>query len=274
VERQRKGIPLHREPLPTLPYPNVTRFEIVYPLDLFQIPQNDTQNVVVETDADAAYDSQVRIRAEPPVLEVATRAPLRGGRIRWRLRPMPGAAVGSSGEVIVTLTKPDGTQLESRVLFEVVAPVEREARRMQGHVPPFDILPVSPEDGELWSALWEEDSESAAEQVKHAYKILPTAGKTVVYYSTVFEPYKATVEKLKNSYPGRLAAFETHYQIWVGYHAILQSQRSTQEKSGVTTEALEQIQELERQTVAQMQVKVALRLAEMAEDKIRKGTDD
>jgi hypothetical protein len=273
VEREGKSPPLHREPLPTLPFPNVTRFEIVYPLDLFQIPLNDTQNVVVETDADAAYDSQVRVRSEPLVLEVATRAPLRGGRVRWRLRPVEGAPIGSTGEVIVTLTKPDGTQMTSRVLFEVVPPIEKEARRVQGHVPPFDILPVSPDNHELWSALWEDDNDDPVEQAKHAYKILPSAGKTVVYYSTVFEPFRATVEKLKNSYHGRLAAFETHYQIWVGYHAILQSQRLIQEKSGVTAEALEQIQEQERQTVAQMQIKVALRLAEMAEQRARTGTD-
>src|SRR5690606_21811010 len=83
--------PVVPDPLPTLPYPQVTYFEIVYPLSSFELPLNGVQSVIVNTDADAAFDSSLKIRSEPPVLEVATKSTLRGGRMRWRLRAVSGA---------------------------------------------------------------------------------------------------------------------------------------------------------------------------------------
>src|SRR5437879_2501804 len=134
VERKPGPRPVVRDPLPTLPYPQVTKFEIVFPTDLFQVPQNDTQAIVVETDADGAFEPYIHIRSEPAVLSVATHAPLSGGRARWRLRPMETATIGQEGEVIATLTKPDGTQLVSKVLFEILAPKEKRSKEAAGQV--------------------------------------------------------------------------------------------------------------------------------------------
>jgi len=252
VEGGRDGRPRNRDPLPTLPYPSVTRFAIVYPVDIFQLPLNDTQAVVVETDADAAYDRFVQIRSEPPLLEIATRAPLRGGRIRWRLRPVQGSLAGQSGEVIATLTKPDGTQLTSKVLFELLPAREKESRKARGQVPPFDIKPIAPENSETWNVLWPDDRDDPTLQRAHAYKALQAGGAITVYYSTVFAPYRELIDRLKTTLPARCTAFDTNYAVWVGYHAILQSQQSPAESSGVNDETLEQIQELERQTVARV----------------------
>lgn len=201
------------------------------------------------------------------MLTVATRAPLRGGRIRWRLRPLPEAQVGQEGEVIVTLTKPDGSQLESRVLFELLSAQEKESKKSQGYVPPFEIKPISPEEGELWNVLWEDDKDDPDLQVKHAYKVLEAGGTVTVFYSVIFAPYKDAIDKLKVSNPGRVPIFDTNYQIWIGYHAILQSQQPVQETSGVSDEVLEQLQEMERQTVARVQVRQALRIAGLLEQK-------
>lgn len=267
VEKERRKRPRVQDPLPTLPFPSVTRFEFVYPVDIFELPLNETQPLVVETDADAAYDKHVQIRAVPPVLEVATRAPLRGGRIRWRLRPVQGAQVGQTGEVIAALTKPDGTQLLSKVLFELKPAREKEAKQSKGQVPPFEIKPISPENSETWNHLWPDDRDDPALQSAHAYKALPAGGTITVYYSTVFTPYSELLEKLKMSHPSRCAAFETNYAVWVGYHAILQSQQKPSETSGVTDEAVDQIQEMERQTVARVQVRQAMRTAELLEQK-------
>ena len=255
------------DPLPTLPYPQVTRFEIVYPKDLFQLPLNDTQAIVVETDADAAFDKFVSIRSEPPILVLATRAPLRGGRIRWRLRPGPNAQARQEGEVIATITKPDGSQMSSKVLFELLPAQEKEAKKAAGYVPPFEIKPISPADGERWNALWSDDHDDPELQAKHAYKVLHGGGTVTVFYSTVFAPYKEAGERLKVASAARLPIFETNYQIWVGYHAILQSQQPIQESSGASDEMLEQIQEVERQTVARVQVRQALRISELLEQK-------
>jgi hypothetical protein len=212
------------------------------------------------------YDKHVQIRAEPPVFAVATRAPLRGGRIRWRLRPGPGAVAGQEGEIIATLTKPDGSQISSTVLFELLQPEENPAKKSTGHVPPFEIAPVSPDDGERWSALWPNDNDDAIKHAQHAYKVLVAGGKLTVYYSVVYGPYKDAVERLKVVNPVRLPLFDTNYQIWVGYHAILQTQQT--ETADVDEEVLDQVQDIERQTVAKVQVRQALRMAELLEQRV------
>lgn len=267
VEKKKGQAPTKKDPLPTLPYPQVTRFEIVYPSDLFRLPLNDTQSIVVETDADAAFDKHVQIRSEPCVLVVATRSPLRGGRVRWRLRPLPDAQVGQEGEVIVTLTKPDGSQLESRVLFELLPAQEKESKKSTGYVPPFEIKPISPDDSERWNVLWEDDKDDSELQAKHAYKVLEAGGTVTVFYSVIFAPYKEAIEKLTITNSARVPIFDTNYQIWIGYHAILQSQQPVQESTGISDEILEQIQEIERQTVARVQVRQALRIAGLLEQK-------
>jgi hypothetical protein len=111
-----------RAPLPTLPYPSVTRFEIVWPQDKLQVEMQDSETVLVETDADSQFDreNRVSVRSEPPVLEIAGKSPLRGGRIRWRLRPTSIARVGELGKVVTTVTLPSGAQLASEIPFEVL----------------------------------------------------------------------------------------------------------------------------------------------------------
>ena len=266
VQRPPKPGPHHPDPLPTLPYPEVTKFSIVYPSDICLVRLGDSQSVIVETDADAAFDKQVAIRSVPPVLEVATRAPLRGGRVRWRLRPIAEATVGQTGEIVASITKPDGSQLTSSVLFEIGPAIEKESKKEKGWVPPFDILPVSPEE-EAWNTLWADDGDDPKLQSRHAYKVLRSGGKVVVYYSTVFQPFKDALEKLKAAKPARAVAFETNYQVWIGYHAILQEQQEPAESSGLNDAMIESLQEEERQTVGQVQVKQSLKNAELLEAK-------
>jgi hypothetical protein len=79
----------------------------------------------------------------------------------------------------------------------------------------------------------------------------------------VFAPYQEMIERLKNAHPTRVTTFDTNYAVWLGYHAILQSQQPPQESSGVDDDTLEQIQEVERQTVAKVQVRQALRTTEL-----------
>lgn len=267
VTKAHKRGPHERSPLPTLPYPQVTRFEIVYPIDVFQLPINDIQSIVVETDADAQYDEFLGIRSDPPILEVVTRAPLRGGRARWRLKPISNAQVGQHGEVVTTLTKKDGTQLTSKVLFELTSAREKQSKQNEGQVPPFNIVPVSPGE-EAWDMLWPDDGDDLGRQQEHAYKQLQAAGAVTVYFSTVFKPYKTALETLKVTKPLRVGAFETHYQVWIGYHAILQSQRQQEQTGsydGAHEEILDRLQEAERQTVGRVQVRQALKLAELLE---------
>jgi len=223
--------------------------------------------VLVETDADAQSDAEgkVVIRSEPPVLETIGKAPLRGGRIRWRLRPLEGTKVGVKGSVVATLTKPDGTQLQDSIPFEVLPAKEEKSKREKGLVPPFTVLPVSPEDVEIWSDLWPELSEgvTADEQAAVAYKAMKAGGEIKVYYSTVFESYRSMVDRLKQENPALAPLFQTSYEVWIGYHAILQEQARATLPEGIDEPAAERILEEDRIRVARMQVKQALQTANL-----------
>jgi hypothetical protein len=123
-----------RDPLPTLPYPFVTRFEIVTPRPTLQVALNDHELVLVETDADAEFDrlGKVAIRAEPALLEQLGKAPLRGGRVRWRLRPSASATAGAIGRIVVSITKPDGSQLTDEIGFQVLPAKDEKSKKDEG----------------------------------------------------------------------------------------------------------------------------------------------
>ena len=265
-EHKRSGY-RRAEPLPTLPFPQVTKFVIVSPKPEMKVRQHDHEVVLVETDADAQFDAEGRIaiRSEPPVLETIGKAPLRGGRIRWRLRPLEGTKVSVKGAIVATLTKPDGKQLQDSIPFEVLPAKEAKSKREKGLVPPFTVLPVSPEDVEIWSDLWPDLSEGVTgdEQAVVAYKAMKAGGEIKVYYSTVFEPYRSMVDGLKQENPALAPLFETSYAVWVGYHAILQEQAKNTIPEGVDEQSAERILEEDRIRVARMQVKQALQTANL-----------
>jgi hypothetical protein len=268
VPRERvRPPPVHLDPLPTLPYPQVTRFEIVHPEDLLQVRLNDSEMVIVETDADQEFDTRglVHIRTDPPVLEIETKSKLRGGRIRWRLRPKTEVQAGVTGEMFVSLTRPDGSQLIDSRAFEVLPAQEKPSKQEVGQVPPFEITPINPEDdSEIWGQLWPNDMDAPELQATHAYKVWPATGKMVVFYSTIFAPYAEATERLKTKSPALFEAFVVQYEIWIAYHAILQYQHSRSETSfDPNNEKVEPYLDQERALVARMQIKQAQTVAEL-----------
>lgn len=270
IPRPKAPHPTRVEPLPTLPFPQVTRLEIVYPQDLLQVHLSDSELVIVETDADPEFDRRglVLIRTEPCVLEVESKSQLRGGRIRWRMRPREGARAGDAGELIVTITRPDGSQLTGSRAFEVLPVLERPARKSAAQVPPFEIQPIGPEDTERWELLWPDDLGDSDRQRAHAYKAVVLEGKTVVFYSTAFGPFAEAMEKLKTSSPMLVDTFEVNYSVWIGYHAILQQQAQSARSEDIgDEEKLESLRDQERSVVARMQVRQALTMTEL----MRKG---
>jgi hypothetical protein len=162
-------------------------------------------------------------------------------------------------------TKPDGTQLQDSIPFEVLAAKEAKSKREKGLVPPFTVLPVSPEQVEIWSSLWPNLSEgvTADDQAAVAYKAMKAGSEIKVYYSTVFEPYRSILDRLKQENPALAPLFDTSYAVWVGYHAILQEQARSGLPGGVDEDAAELILEEDRIRVAKMQVKQALQTANL-----------
>lgn len=261
VKRPRKGRRRKHNPLPTLPYPQVTKFEIVYPEDKLSVHFNDSEAILIHTDADAEYGRQNRlaIRSEPDCLELAGQSPLRGGRARWRLRPRHTAKVGDVGKVVVSLTKPDGTQLADEIEFEILPQLEETTKKTKGLVPQFDVIPINPtDDMEQWAAAWPDLDENASqvELTSVAYKPVSVGGGIVVYYSTIFAPFATQMEKLKQEAAAMPTLFRNNYEIWIGYHAILQ-ENARSEMPAIQDEELEAILENDRIRVAKMQVKQA-----------------
>jgi hypothetical protein len=268
-------VPKHRprpvvpDPLPTLPYPEVSRFEIVHPKPRMEVALNDNEVVLVETDADSRYDKEQRIaiRFEPDVLERASISPLRGGRMRWRVRPKENATVDQQGTIVVTLTRPNGTQITDSTAFRVLPPKVEPARNSRGNVPPFEIIPINPTDHpEKWGMVWPDLSETQDPQelASVAYRWIKQSGGIYVYYSTVFDLFASEVARLTARQPVLLDLFKRNYEIWIAYHAILQSE----DANGSPTEAgleesLERLLDEERVRVATGQVKQALRIAEI-----------
>jgi hypothetical protein len=261
--RRGKKPMIPQKPLATLAYPDVTRFEIVFPDGPFSVHKQDNCLIKLETDADFKYDRENRIavRSEPAKLELASKGMLNGGRMNWRLRPTQDAVAGDKGEVIATLTKPDGSQLVARVDFEVLAAREEKAKKEKGQIPDFDVIPVNPySDADDFETIWGKITKP--ESV--AYKAIKSGGSLKVYYNTAFGPFGEQTQKLKTQ-PAMLSLFTSNYEIWIGYHAIIQDQHRPAVRTlfDLEDEQLDPVMESERAVVAEMQAKQALKVAEL-----------
>ncbi len=250
------------DPLPTLPYPKVSHFEIVAPESPCEIEQGNSVLVKIETDADAEFDERefVQIRSEPGLLGLVAKSPLSGGRMRFRLSPNDQAAIGDEGQIVASIMAPGGAQIESRVSFKIIAPADDGEKTQKIRVPPFEIKFIGPDD-DAWPTVWPEHTEaSQIEQV--AYKPLKVSGKMIVYVSKVFPDYFAKIEDLKSSPEWRRKLFDLQYKIWIGYHAILQEQGAV-DGAKIDLEDREIVREAERARVARMQVQQAIKHADL-----------
>jgi len=251
-------------PLPTLKFPDVTKWDIVAPTAKIRVRLDGRSLLRIATDADARFDDEglISLEFEPEKVEIASVSALRGGRKQWRLRAAEGAKVGDSGTVTAVLRTPNGGELRSAIQFEVMAPLGPGTRAQRGRVPDFEVLPISPDsddDLERWNELWpEHESASRATKAEVAYKVLKAGDKTIVYYSTAYGPYVAKVERMKAKSKVLAELFEQNYQIWVGYHAILQLPEQEKAENGEQA-----MLEGERCRVAKLQIQLAEKLAEL-----------
>lgn len=254
-------------PLPTLDYPEVTRFEIVYPPEILYINIGDNRIIRIETNANFRFDREKRIalRFESESLEVASKSILQDGRMNWRVRTTNKAVVGEVGEIIASITKPNGEQLNATLLYEIFPPREIGGKT-KGKVPPFSIQKIDPYDEsekEIFGTVWSYAQIGDIPNI--AYKTFETGGILTVFYSSGFRPYRAQVEKLKTT-PSLANLFEQNYKIWIVYHAILQHQKNKESELSLLedeNEIRERQRDVERSLVAEMQVKQAFANAEI-----------
>lgn len=145
------------------------------------------------------------------------------------------------------------------------SPRAQESRR-KGLVPQFDVIPINPDDNpEQWAAAWPQldDNATNEELTAVAYKPVAVGGGIVVYYSTIFAPFHTQMEKLKEEHAALPALFRTNYEIWIGYHAILQENARADMPAIDDDEVVDEILEEDRIRVAKMQVKQARSTAEL-----------
>lgn len=261
-------------PLSTKPYPDVTRWEIVSPKETSRVRLNGRSSVRIETDADARFDAEglINLEFEPHKVEVASLSALNGGRKQWRLRAAEGANVGDSGTVTAVLRTPNGGELRSAIRFEITAPIDAGNKGKKGKVPDFEIVAISPDnedDVDRWMQLWpQHEGASRTKKSEVAYKVLKAGDKTVVYYSTGYGPYVERLERMNSKSKVLAELFDENYQVWIGYHAILQLPADQQaDESGAET------MEEERCRVAQVQLRVAEQLSELQRKASRVGEE-
>ena len=257
--------PIVPDPLPTLPFPQVTKWQIVYPVGAFELPLSALKTIVIETDADSLFDAKglLSIRFEPAIVDTASKSVLRDGRMRWRVKSNENAKVGDDFLITCTLTRPDGIQLKSDVAGTVTpAPAER-TKASKAPIPNFDIVGIHPkDDGNTWNTLWPDlDAEYSSDErlASVAYKVLKT-DKLIVYYSKVFVPFANELQRLTLSDSPLLSYFKPSYEVWIGYHAILQNADAA--TNGAAEELGNQL-EAERCRVATVEVKQALKNADV-----------
>ena len=217
----------------------------------------------------------VGLRFEPAgTLEVVSTIPqTENGVFGWRVRVVAEAANSpQEGKAIVTLTKPDGSQITDEKPFTFTpVPEEGRGKRGQGNVPPFEVIPISPRDVEQWSTVWPElppDKSSDKDLKGVAFKALQMGDTVYVYYSTVFEDFMKTYEHVKKVGTKAFAElYQTNYAVWLGYHAVSQTMDGRDEESSlVDPDIMERIYENERTRVAKMQARQALSSAQMEFD--------
>jgi hypothetical protein len=174
--------------------------------------------------------------------------------------------VGDKGSIVATITRLDGTQIADTIGFEVLAALEEKVKKAKGLVPPFEIIAIDPiEDADAWSMVWPDLGEDAneAEQSSVAYKPLKVAGAINVYYSKIFGPYREIYDRLLMDRPALAEILKSNYEVWIGYHAILQENSRSSDDTEIEQEFLEKLLESDRVRVAQMQVRQAFRSAEL-----------
>lgn len=271
-----------KDPLPTLPFPQVTKWEIKVPAEQMDIHLGDLEFVLVETDADAQFDKENRLalRVDPPILEVASKAPLSGGRIRWRLRTADAALEAQSGKIIASITRPDGSQLLAERPFRVLSKLEEPAKKSKGKVPPFEVLPIDPfndEDQSTWNTLWPDlaDERDLDKVSEVAYKTLPVEGKTYVYFNVTFPPFASIEKKYLEKSQASAQIFRLQYKVWIGYHALLQFNDSRDELAGADEpQLIEKTLMEETQRVATMQAKQAAQFTELRRQLLKSGAEE
>ena len=183
----------------------------------------------IETDAISSYhdaedirNSKFNIIVNGEAITYSGTTPLKDGRMRIILDCSDKASLGEKGECMIELHRVGQMSLKESMQYEIVEKPQVKESNKKISVP--NILPPVPVNGPddiNWSDQnWPDDiNEVASSSVM-------SSGELIVYYSTVFPPYKQRHDQISRSNPSALSAFVKQYEFQIILHSLLLESRN------------------------------------------------
>jgi len=177
----------------------------------------------IETDANSTYhntddlrSSKFNVYVDGNGVKHSGSTPLCDGRMRVILDCDKNAEVGTEGDCTIELHRFGLQTLSDKILYKIVEePIVNDSKK-QVSIPVKKPIPVSGFEDPNWDRNgWPHDAN------KVATSSVMNEGELVVFYSTVFPPYKQQLDKILKTKPALGSAFVNQYEILVSLHSLL-----------------------------------------------------
>lgn len=201
----------------------------------------------VETDAPSNYHdaedtrySKINIVVGGNALTNSGTTPLKDGRMRIILDCSDNAGLGEKGECVIELHRVGKLSLKESIQYEVIQkPAITESNKRISVPDIADPVPVNGPDDPNWSEQnWPEDVS------KVASSSVMNSGQLIMYYSTVFPPFKQRYDQISHSNPTALGTYVKEYEFQLIFHSLLLE--SSDKSEAIESEESEEWERLER----------------------------
>jgi len=201
----------------------------------------------IETDAISSYhdsedirNSKFNIIVNGEAITYSGTTPLKDGRMRIILTCRDKPSLGEKGECIIELHRVGQMSIKESMQYETVEKPRTTDSNNRISVPNIlPPVPVSGQDDINWSDQnWPDDINEVASSS------IMSSGELIVYYSTVFPPYKQRYDQISRSNPSALGAFVKQYEFQIILHSLLLESRN--KIDSIETDENEDWERLER----------------------------
>jgi hypothetical protein len=140
---------------------------------------------------------------------------------------------------VIELHRPGQTSLRESLQYQIVEKPPTKESNKKISVPKPTPVPVNGPDDPKWSdENWPNDIREVASSS------VMSSGELIVYYSTVFPPFKQRYDQISRSNPSALGAFVKQYEFQLILHSLLLE--SNNKINSNETEESEEWERLER----------------------------
>lgn len=176
----------------------------------------------IETDANSNYHdpldnekSKINIIPAPGLVKSCGTTPLQGGRMRISFECAGNSVIGSHAKIRVELHRSGLPVLSDERSIIVIEQPKATSPSNQVSLPPFDLIPIDPEN-EMWDTLlWPTEISEIASEAKKDNGILR------IYYSTVYPKYAEKLKMFERRDEALAASFTKRYEVWLAAHSLL-----------------------------------------------------